>query len=159
MNLKSLTVVLLLASACFVTSTSDDASVDAGADADVETSSTKTCWTANAQYAVTFTLLSGDCPNIDDRVSYQWLNGDGTLNIPPNCTDHGTHSACTSWIDERCNGWAGEEVLSGELDWSPGGQTAEGKLTFTAFDLQDGGVNCSSVYDTNYTLQWQAAGD
>lgn len=155
MNLKSIAVVMLLASACFVTS--DDASpVDAGVDVEA---SAKTCWTPNAKYAVTFTLLSGDCQNIDDRVSYQWLNDNGSLDIPPNCVDHGTHAACTSWIDERCNGWTYKEVLSGELDWSASGQTARGALTFTVFDLGDGGVSCSSVYDTNYTLQWQAAGD
>ncbi len=135
---------------CFVSSS--DPVPDAGADA-----AQKTCWTPNAQYAVTFTLVSGNCPNVDGNVSYQWLNPDGSLNIPSNCTEHGTHSMCTSWIDETCIGLVYKQVLMGELDWSPSGQTAHGLLTFTATELQNDYVFCSSVYNTNYTLQWQAA--
>lgn len=125
-------------------------------DADAGSIVPKTCWTPKAMYAVNFKLKSGNCPNVDDKVSYQWMNADGTLDIPSYCVEHGNHSACTSWINEKCTTWAYYQNLSGELNWNPGGQSAQGLLTFTAIERYTGIVFCSSVYYTTYDLQWQA---
>jgi len=115
----------------------------------------KTCKTVNSKYEVVFTKLDGDCPQ-DTAIGYIWLDSDGNLNLPLNCTDHGQSTACTNFLDETCNTWLYKENMTGELDWSPAGTSAHGYLTYTTFELQSGKLSCSSVYETTYTLQWTA---
>ncbi len=147
---SSLALICAIAIGC---SDQADPAVDYG---DASAGEVKTCWTPKAMYAVNFKLKSGNCPNVDDNVSYQWMNADGTLDIPSYCTEHGNHSACTSWINEKCITWVYNQTLTGELNWNPGGESAQGFLSFTAIERQSGSVFCSAVYYTTYVRQWQA---
>lgn len=141
-------VLFLLASACAVGGPASD---DGGAPM-----ARKRCGTPNAMYAVTFTKLNGNCPNIDDRVSYQWVDENYHPVMPSNCSNHGEYDTCTSYVNEDCKTWVYDEQLYGQLNWYPGGGGAEGVLTFVAFELQNGYLYCSSQYQTNYTLQWSS---
>lgn len=141
----------LIISACYV-QTSTPAQDDAGGDA-----RTKSCHVpAGGMYNVTFKKLSGDCPDVTEGGN-AWINADGTRIDPPNCMDYSVVDPCTTYVNEDCKSWVYDQWLTGQLNWAPNGAMAWGDLTFTAYVIQNGALFCSSVYQTTFILQWQAA--
>ncbi len=143
---------LLLVSACYV-----QASAPPQDDAGTDGMALKTCHVpGGGMYNVTFKKLSGDCPDVTEGGN-AWINPDGTRVDPPECKDYSVVDPCTTYVNEDCKSWVYDQWLTGQLNWSPSGDQATGNLTFTAYVLQNGALFCSSVYETTFTLQWQAA--